>query len=331
MRADQLRRLGIALVVLLVIWGGMSLLRALRKDRPEGFAVPRVKPAEVDTILVARGDTTIRLVRSGAGWRVNGYPTAENSVKELLDALADTGATTELVARNASSHAQLGVDSVKGKRLVVKAGARELVRYIVGNRGSDWESSYVRRPGSDDVYLLKSRLADLAGRGVDEWRDKRLAAVEPDSVAAVEVTRGRTGYRLERAGKLWTFKDGKETDSAAVARLLEQFKSLSAAGFATRAQADSADFATPERRVTLSAPGGRPLLALAMDSAGSNYWVRKDADSTVYRLDSWTADQLAPKDSTLRKKAPARPAAAAPAARKVPAAGKAPARKKPAG
>jgi hypothetical protein len=308
MRSDQLRRLGIALVVLLVIWGGVSLLRGLRKDRPVGFVVSHLKPEEVDTILVSRGDTTIRLTRSGSSWRVNGYPTAENSVKEILDALADTSATSELVARSASSHARLGVDVVTGKRLVVKSGARELVRYVVGKRGSDWESGYVRRPGSDDVYLLKSRLADLTERRVDDWRDKRLAAVEADSVAELEVTRGRTGYLLERAGKLWKFKDGKETDSAAVAGLLGQFRNLSAAGFATRAQADSADFTRPERRVRLLAPGGRPLLALAIDSAGSNYWVRKDADSTVYRLDSWTADQLTPKDSTLRKKAPAKPA-----------------------
>jgi hypothetical protein len=52
--------------------------------------------------------------------------------------------------------------------------------------------------------------------------------------------------------------------------------------------------------------------------------VRKEGDGTVYRLDGWTVDQLAPKDSTLRKKAPAKPAtperaagAAAPKKRKA--------------
>ena len=331
MRPDQLRRLATILAVLLVVWGGLSLLRRARADRPEGFDLPHFNRAEVDTILVTRGDTTVRLVRKGAGWMVNQYTAVTASVKEFLDALADTAATSELVARSASSHERLGVDSVKGKRVAAKAGAKALVTYVVGNRGPNWESAYVRRPGANDVYLLKGRLAELAERKVDDWRDKHLASVEPDSVGEIEVTRGKTNYLLKRDGKAWKFKDGAETDSAAVASLLGQFKSLDAAGFATPAQADSADFVKPERRVRLARAGGRPLLQLTIDSAGYNYWVRKDTLSTVYRMDSWAVDQLTPKDSTLRKKMPGKVEAPKPSAAAKKPAAKAGAAAKPGG
>ena len=78
-----------------------------------------------------------------------------------------------------------------------------------------------------------------------------------------------------------------------------------AAGFANRAQADSAKFTRPDRRVALLRADGSPLLRLAFDSISTGFWVRGGEDSTVYRLDTWSADRLTPSDSTLKPK-PAR-------------------------
>jgi hypothetical protein len=296
-----LRRLAAVFVALLVVWAGLRFLRS-RRDTPEGFASPRFDRAAVDTIRLRRGDTTVRLARDGQSWRVNDFAAAPTSVTELLDALTDTAATSELVAQSASSHTRMGVDSAAARHLEIKSGGTTLATYILGNRGAGWSGIYVRRPGSDAVYLLRGRVGELVDRTVDDWRDKRIAALEPDSIAELEVTRGKTSYLLRRQGTGWTLGDGNATDSAAVASLLDRFRSLAAAGFATPAQADSADFTRPERRVRLAAADGRPLLVLVIDSSGYNYWARKDTSSTVYRLDSWVVNQLTPADSTLKTK-----------------------------
>jgi hypothetical protein len=75
---------------------------------------------------------------------------------------------------------------------------------------------------------------------------------------------------------------------------------VEAAGFATKAQADSARFARPDRRAALLRADGTPLITLALDSTGNGFWVQAGRDSTVYRVDTWFADRLAPADSTLR-------------------------------
>ncbi|HET9275337.1 MAG TPA: hypothetical protein VFN96_04640, partial [Gemmatimonadales bacterium] len=74
------------------------------------------------------------------------------------------------------------------------------------------------------------------------------------------------------------------------------------AGFANPAQTDSAKFARPDRQVTLIRADGSPLLKLAFDSTATGFWVRGGEDSTVYRMDTWSADRLTPSDSTLKPK-----------------------------
>ena len=46
-------------------------------------------------------------------------------------------------------------------------------------------------------------------------------------------------------------------------------------------------------------PGGRPVATLAFDSTNNGYWVKRDTVSTLYRIDQYTGNQLAPADSTL--------------------------------
>ena len=87
---------------------------------------------------------------------------------------------------------------------------------------------------------------------------------------------------------------GAPADSAAVAQLLERFRRVTAAGFATDRQTDSLRFDRPQRRVGVRGAGGRLLLALAFDSAAGRFWVRRANSGTVYRLDVWQVDQLTP-------------------------------------
>jgi hypothetical protein len=87
-----------------------------------------------------------------------------------------------------------------------------------------------------------------------------------------------------------------------VSALLTDYGDVQAAGFASAVQADSANFARPERRIALLRADGSPLLNLTFDSTANGFWVRATGDSTVYRMDAWSVDRLAPADSTLRAK-----------------------------
>jgi hypothetical protein len=302
MTPKQLARLAMMLVALLLLWGGASLARRGSRGPSESdrFTLPPVVSDSADSVIIMRPADTTRLVRrDSATWMVNGQPASQSAIQELFSALADTARRTELVAGRSASHSALGVDSAKGAKVRIVRGDSTLADLVQGNRGPGLDGGYFRAAGDSSVYLVGGNLAQVLERSQDEWRDRRIAGVVADSVAKIEVSRGRRSYSLRRDGTRWTLGSGP-ADSAAVAALLADYKQVEAAGFATKAQADSARFSRPDRKATLLRADGGPLVTLAFDSTANGFWVKAGEDSTVYRVDTWFADRLTPADSTLR-------------------------------
>ena len=303
MSARQLAAIAAGVAVLLLLWGTSELLTR-RSDTTTGdLRLPTLAVGDVDTVAITRGADTVLLVkRSPTAWTVNGWQASQAAIGELFQSLRDSS-TPELAAQSASSFARMGVDSSAGRLLRVAGGGKTLARLILGGHGPDYDATYMRLPGDAHVYLWRGRLPTLAARAAEQWRDHEIAAVAPDSIAAVEIRRARESYALRKQGKKWLLPGGAPADSATVARLLDRFRTVTASGFATERQADSLRFDRPRRLLTLSAGGRRQLLALAFDSTAGGFWVRRASGGTVYRLDTWQVDQLTPALQTLQPKA----------------------------
>ncbi|MFL5494425.1 MAG: DUF4340 domain-containing protein [Gemmatimonadales bacterium] len=305
MSPRQLARIAIAFGVLLLLWGAAALARRRESIPPaaDRFTLPHVARNAVDSVHIDRpGDTTV-LVRRDTVWRANGHPSSAQAVSDFFAALADTAPASELVAERRASQPGLGVDSVGGTRVRIFGKGRTLADFVAGHRTPDLGGIYLRRSGQEVSYLVRGGLAAALDRSGSEWRDRRIAGVPAESIAAVEVSRGARHYALRRSAGRWGLAPGGAADSGAVASLLGRYRTIEAAGFASPAQADSARFERPDRRVRLLREDGTPLLALQFDSTGTGFWVRPDTAKTVYKLEAWTADQLTPADSTLRVRA----------------------------
>jgi hypothetical protein len=302
MTPTQLARLAMVLGALLLLWGGASLARrgggASESDR---FALPAIVRDSTDSVIIIRPTDTTRLARrDSATWTVNGHPAAKSAVADLFAALADTARRTELVGAKTASHSGFGVDSAKGARIRIVHGDSTVADLVQGKRGPSLDGGYFRTAGDSSVYLVGGDLAQVLEQTSDEWRDRRIAGVISDSVARIELTRGKRSYRLDRDSTGWKLTPGGRADSSAVAELLGSYRQVDAAAFASEAQADSANFARAERRASLLRADGTPLVALAFDSTANGFWVRAGEDSVVYRVDTWSADRLVPADSTLK-------------------------------
>ena len=302
MSPRHLRLIALGLAIVLLLWGSSELLSRGSRRVTDRLALAALVQNEIDTIAVVKGTDSLVLARqAGDAWTINGHRTTADAAHELFMAIADIG-QPELVAQDSSSFARLGVDSATGHRLQFRGRGKPLLELVVG-RGAEYATAYVRRPGETRVYLFTGRLAQLMDRGPDEWRDKRIAAVEPDSVTGVAVERGTDRWSLTRDGHAWKL-DGTAADSGAVARALEKYRAITAAGFATPAQADSARrqrAARPARRLTLRGARGTLLLSLVFDSIPGAFWVRRIGGTvaggepgTLYRMNSWDADGLTP-------------------------------------
>src|SRR3989454_3407538 len=223
MTSKQLKLIAAALAVLLLLWGGSALLSRGSDTITGSLAVPALVEADVDTITIVKATDSIVLVKQApppapAAWTVNGHRAAPDQVRDMFQALRDT-VRPELIAQDSSSFARLNVDSAAGRWLRVRGGGgggggggKPLLQLIVGARGSVYPSVYARRPRGTHVYLWRGGLAQLMDRAgnVDDWRDKRIAALEPGSVESVDVARGKERYTLTRGPKAWVL-DRKST------------------------------------------------------------------------------------------------------------------------
>jgi hypothetical protein len=286
------------LAALLVLWGAFALFRGSIGDAARGLTLPRLTAAEVDRVAIVQGGDTVLLARSGGGWRVNGYAADGTQLDQLFRALADTGTSSELVARSAASHGRLGVDGA-GRRAVFMGGGDTLLALVVGGQGRAFQTAYLRLAGDDEVFLYRGALPGILSRALDTWRDRSIARIPADSVEAVTIARAGREAVLRRTANGWTV-DGRPADTAAVGRLLRALGDLSAIGFATAAEADSLDFGRPWRRLSVHGRGGEPLLALDMDSTLAGYWMRRADQGDVFRVDFWRLDQLTPAADVLR-------------------------------
>jgi Domain of unknown function (DUF4340) len=306
MSPHNLKLIAAGLALLLLLWGASALLSRGSDSVRGSLDLHAPAMADVDAITIVKGADTIALARQSAppaAWTVNGHPAALASVTDLFQALRDT-TPPELVAQDSSSFRRLQVDSAGGRWLRLRRSGKVQLELVVGGRGPDFESAYLRRPGDTRVYLWRGRLGSTVDRTLDDWRDKRIAALAPDSVAALEVVRGKERYALTRAGKAWTV-NGAAADSGAVARYLDRLKTITAAGFATQNEIDSTRTARPGRRLTVRGARGRSvLLSLGFDSTAGAFVVRHVAGTggegaTVYRMNTWDVDGLTPASRSL--------------------------------
>lgn len=301
MSAKVLLRILLLLAVAVLLWAGLAVLKRSSTDTPVGFALPKVNGDSADAIAYVGPQDTIRLVREGAAWRVNGHPAAGKVIETFFKSLGDSGARSDLVAQSTESHARLGVDSASGKHLTVTGGGKTLLDLWFGNRGPDFEGFYVRKAGEAQVFLLHGTFADLTVQPVEEWREKQVLSLQPDAIGKVEVQRGRQGYTLIRSGKAWSYAKGGAADSTKVTRWLGTFRELRATSFPNPAQADSAKFAPPERSVKLYGVTGELLGSVTLDSIASTFVMRVNDGPDLYTLDLLATNLVTPADSAFRR------------------------------
>ena len=304
MSSQSLKLIAAGLALLLLLWGGSALLS--RGSDPVRGSLDLSVPADtdVDAITIAKGSDTIALARrSATEWTVNGHRAAIANVSELFQALRDTATPRpEVVAQDSSSFRRLQVDSAVGRWLRLRHGARVELELIVGTGPTDYQSAYVRRPGDVHVYLWRGRLGSVVNRTLDDWRDKRIAVLATDSIAAVDVVRGKDTYALSRAGRAWKV-NGASADSGAVARYLDRLKAITASGFLAPQDTAARKKTRQERRLAVRSPR-RTLLSLTFDSVAGGFVVRRPAgargeDTTVYRMNAWDVDGVTPTRASL--------------------------------
>jgi hypothetical protein len=283
-----------ALAVALALWGVAELLSGGSgsigaSGEIAGF-FDDIDAASLEALRVERGDTTLTLERSGDAWTVNGFPADSAAMSRLLQTISELW-VGDLMATNPDNHARMGVvaDSAVTVDFVVADGSKSL---LVGDAGRRFGTAFVRLPGQDEVYMLEGDLRSQIRRGLDQWRNRTMLAVDSSAVTRIEVEKDGDAYALVRGDSAWTFESGDPAREATVQGILAELAHMVASGFVE--EGDSIG-SLPRSSTTraFSAPD-ELMVEVTIGEGSGERWARSTTDDYVYRVSTFRADRVAP-------------------------------------
>lgn len=302
MSEKALKQLVGALAVVVVLWGAATLVsRAGDGSMGGGSGLAAyfdgVNEASVSEARILRPTDTLVLARQGSAWRVNGFRADSGSVARFFQALAETD-VGDLVATNPANHDRMGVSADSARTLELQVGGTTRT-LLFGDEGPRPSTIYGREPGSDEVFLVEGALWNHLQRLLEDWRNRRMLALDTTMIARIAVSRDDEAFTLVRADSLWTFADGGPTRGSQVSSLMRE---LGGGLVASRFVADDDSLAAlPPGGSTVAFSATGDVLAEVTVSEGSgDRWGMVAGDSVRYRLPSFRVDAIVPTLESVR-------------------------------
>lgn len=140
------------------------------RDREALF--PGLKAADVALIRITRGGGEVLLTRAGGAWQLGAAqePADSAAVDALLARLADVREGA-VVSANPAKQSVYEADAGQGIAVRLEGvGGKALAAFVIGKRGPDFASSYLRRDGAKEVLLVAPDLRTEFARPAASWR-----------------------------------------------------------------------------------------------------------------------------------------------------------------
>ena len=241
--------------------------------------------ASVDRIEIRSPNGAAVIERQGGVWMVSS-PVHYRADDATVASTLSSGRRMELkglVSSNPQKRSLFQVDSTGTMVRIFEHGA-EKTAFWIGKPSPSYTETYVRREGSDDVYIASGMFASSFARRANEWRDKTIFRTEQDAITAVTLRFGDTTVALTRQDSVW-----KIGDDVARAEAVKSFTGA-LANFQADDFVDSTVLAMPA--LTLQIEVGGTQLRFYKLKEGDRYYVQSSATPQMFDVFGWRAAQL---------------------------------------
>jgi len=298
-----LKRLVAALGAVAAIWLVVFLVSNRSGDEAPEITGPIATFFEgVDSSNIAaarfiRGRDTVELRSVGGAWLVEGFRSDSGAVSRFFQTLGDTE-VEGVAATNPSNHARMGLDADTAAAMEIEQNGANR-RMLIGLEGPRTGTFYARMPDEDVVYLMDSGLRSYVFRGLDDWRNRRLLAIDTAQVRRLTVERDGESATVVRTDSMWTFADGDPANARTVQAILNE---LGGGLVASRFVAETDSIGRLPAGGTTVAFGetGEQLASVTVGSGSGDRWAMAGGDSVRYRLPPFRVDLIVPRVETLR-------------------------------
>ena len=161
----------LGLVVLLFLYNRSSQ----NKNTYEGQKIFAGNDDDVYRIVITENDKEIELVKIDTSWslsQADSFVVKENQLQKIFDRLLKVEREL-LITSKEEKWEKFGVDDSLGRHIMVyDQNDKELLHYIFGNSGTDWQHNYIRKNNSSDVYRTNDNVYFLLNTNISYWGQK---------------------------------------------------------------------------------------------------------------------------------------------------------------
>jgi hypothetical protein len=150
--------------------------------------------------------------------------------------------------------------------------------------GPSYTETYVRREGSNEVYLADGMLLYMFAKAPKDWRDKTILNVPQETIKNVRFQYGDTTFALAFRDSLWLL-DGSPASEPPVRSLIGALANLRTDDFI-----DTAVTAPPPLTAAIEVDGTQ--IRFHKNPVNGNYYVITSVGPQVYEMQGWHADQV---------------------------------------
>ena len=286
------------LAAILVVLAGVTYFVMQRPGERSSSGSEKVlvefDSSAVDRIEVHSSSGAVTIERIGGEWMLTaplrfradpaGVGSALGSARRIL--------LSSLVSTNPQKQSLFQVDS-SGTLVRLYDRDAEKAAFRVGKMGPSYTETYVRREGSDEVYLATGMIGPTFARRPNDWRDKSIFKADQNAITAVTFHYGDTLFALAFRDSAWTIGDQK-ADQQTVTGFLGALANFQADEFI-----DDAVTTMPKLTVQIDVAGAQLRLFAPRD--GDKTYVQSSALPQLFMVYNWRAQQLLKREKEFLK------------------------------
>ena len=156
--------------------------RSQNSYKIEGESIYTGSDDNVHRILFTETDKMLELVRSDTTWDItqaDSFEVKENQIEKIFDRLLKVEQEM-LISSKPEKWSKFGVDDSLGRHLrIFDKNDNELLHYVFGNSGQDFQHNYIRKDKSNDVFRTNDNVYFLLNTNTTYW-GKKPSPLEPE-------------------------------------------------------------------------------------------------------------------------------------------------------
>jgi len=282
-------------LIILVVLAAVALLvrRPVGDETPETpestLFFPDFNRDAAAKIAIKARSGEVELRRSEGKWVITDedkdYPVDKVALDRLLEKV-ETLERGDLVSENSEKQSLFQVDSQGTEVQIFDESGGTLAHFFLGKTGPDFFSTYVRKEGSDKVYVVAEYLRSFFDKPARSWKDRSLIRAEKDQVAGFTISRpDQPDLTVERDGEGWKITSPEEApgDKKAIDRIVNSFKNMLASSYSEETDPAVTGLDEPQLRLTvrLTDHTTREIL-FGNEVEKKGYYAKRGSDNWVF-------------------------------------------------